>query len=246
MNQPPATVPDTLHDPEPKITSLAKGHESSHHQNIKSHHKHKIHHGALSDESAGFMQTPAISMGDLEQLARLLETSPDFICERGPYGETILHIAILKKNADVAEWIVRNYGDDTIPVLLESGDRDGRAFGRQYDGQTALHQACKNGMKSLIELLVDKKVDANAQAVGAAFQEYSTNWEYPNLYSGSTPLHFAASRRDTFETVKTLVERGGADIYQQDAYGNNILHVMAYFGIFNETYKYIMTRNERI
>ncbi|ORY45921.1 ankyrin [Rhizoclosmatium globosum] len=202
----------------------------------------------------------AINIGDLKGLERLLSSKPDLVCDRGPFGETILHVAILKKKADIAEWIIERYGDDYIPVLQESlqvteirlceisygqGVKvDGTPYGHQYNGETALHQACKNGMLTVVKLLVDKKVNANVEANGISFQEYSTSWEYPNLYSGSTPLHFAATRRDTLEIIKLLVEKGGADIYRKDQYGNNILHVMAYFGIFNETYQYIVKRND--
>ncbi|KAI9348512.1 hypothetical protein BDR26DRAFT_1004360 [Obelidium mucronatum] len=219
--------------------------------------------GALAGQTADFFQQEicvAICLGELSRVIRVITKSPEVILLRGSMGETILHVAILFKQAKIAEWIVQHHGESMLSIQFEEGivkkirlidvaygeglQPDLKPYAARFLGETALHQACKNGLTDLVAMLVEKRVNMDAQATGFEFETYKIDWKYPNLYSGSTPLHFVGTQANSLEIVQLLVEKGNANIYITDAYGNNVLHVMAYYGMYNETFKYLEKRNQ--
>ncbi|KAJ3071509.1 Transient receptor putative cation channel sub V member 5 [Podochytrium sp. JEL0797] len=246
-----------------KPISSDKAHHHGHDLRVKLANSGK---GALTDQSSGFFQTPtckAITVGDLEEVKLLMLSDKDLICERGPFGETHLHVAILKKQPEIAFWLVKQFAEDTIAIIQDANlttkdvlwidvahgtglKLDFTNYGNQYMGETPLHQACKNGMVEVVKALLEAKADVNAEVTGVAFQDLSSlnTLKYPNLYCGSTPLHFAASRRESLEIIKLLVENG-ANLYAKDVYGNNVLHILAYFGLYGDSFAYIVNQNEK-
>ncbi|KAJ3063176.1 Transient receptor putative cation channel sub V member 6 [Podochytrium sp. JEL0797] len=145
--------------------------------------------------------------------------------ERGAEGETILHLAILRRHIEVAKWLI-----DTYPSLV-----DETYAKHKYYGETPLHLAVVNaGTKahpddiSIVQHLVEKGAKINEPLVLGT--EFLKDEDKGVLYYGQTILQFAAANEKT-EVVKYLVS-AGADLTIVDVYGNNVLHVMAYHGNF--------------
>ncbi|KAJ3131706.1 Transient receptor putative cation channel sub V member 6 [Physocladia obscura] len=227
--------------------------------------------GAIADQAAGFFTSPiclAISLGEKEKVQDILDRHPDDLFLRGTFGETILHASILFKQPEIAEYLIENYSEKKLPVmfydagikrvrlidisygcgLYEGLTSDGTAlewkpYNTRYEGETALHMACKNGMSGVVDLLLEKEACANVIVSGEEFVK-PNDWKYPNMYCGNTPLHFAVTQNDSFEIVKALVEKGHANIYSVDLYGNNVFHIMAYYGLKNKTTDYICSKNK--
>ncbi|KAI9341750.1 hypothetical protein BDR26DRAFT_918303 [Obelidium mucronatum] len=158
--------------------------------------------------------------------------------ERGAEGETILHLAVLRKHADLVRWIVGRFPSLVNETYLR----------HRYYGETALHVAVVNAGTdhdkddiSLVKLLVENGALINEPFVSGT--EFLKDEDKGILYYGQTILQFAAAN-GKFEAVKYLVENG-ADVTLVDLYGNNVLHVMAYHGNFDmKLFNYLKKRNE--
>ncbi|KAJ3263260.1 Transient receptor putative cation channel sub V member 5 [Chytriomyces hyalinus] len=112
-----------------------------------------------------------------------------------------------------------------------------------YEGETALHLACKNGMLSVVEALLDMGVEADPVVTGDALI-WNKSGKYPPLYSGDTPLQFAATQPKNLNIVRLLLKHGANHLHQ-DPYGNNVLHVMAFYGHYNDIYKHIQNMKKK-
>ncbi|KAI8618210.1 hypothetical protein BC830DRAFT_1110011 [Chytriomyces sp. MP71] len=218
-------------------------------------------HG-LANQNADFFQQPiclAILMDDLQAVEALLrhpehKSLPSI---RGSLGETILHVAILLKKEAISLWLIEHCGSYRVQIKQPDGGIDhvqlldvpygeglnesGQPFGTRFMGENALHLACKNGMYTVAKALLDRGAKVNAVTTGEEYISLTLE-SYTHIYSGCTPLHFAATQPRNLELVKLLVERG-ANLYFKDPYGNNVLHVMAHYGHFNDIYRFILQVN---
>ncbi|KAJ3234105.1 Transient receptor putative cation channel sub V member 5 [Chytriomyces hyalinus] len=218
-------------------------------------------HG-LANQNADFFQQPicqAIAMGDVQTVDRLLDDpkNGNLATIRGSLGETILHVACLFKQENISLRIIERCGHHRIQIMQAMGEpvlvplvnvqygvglnQDGKPYGTRFYGETALHLACRNGMLKVAEELLTQNAIVNAEAMG---DEFIIPLGYTQLYSGCTPLQFAVTQTKNLELVQLLV-RNGANLYYKDPYGNNVLHIMAYYGRFNEIYKFLQECNHR-
>ncbi|ORY43270.1 hypothetical protein BCR33DRAFT_851044 [Rhizoclosmatium globosum] len=166
--------------------------------------------------------------------------------ERGAEGETILHLAVLRKHTDLAFWII-----DRFPSLINE-----TYVKHKYYGETPLHIAVVNcGLPrtaenpdapndiSIVKRLVERGALVNGPLVSGT--EFLKDSDKGVLYFGQTILQFAAANGKT-AAVKYLVENphDPADLTVVDIYGNNVLHVMAYHGNFDvELFGYLKRKN---
>ncbi|KAJ3089386.1 hypothetical protein HK102_006521 [Quaeritorhiza haematococci] len=179
----------------------------------------------------------AVYNGDYDMLVKILENPtiyPNMNPFRpGPEGETILHMAVLFSNpADDKYWRIAEYLMERYPQLMElpyKGDR--------YKGETCLHiAACKGDLRAVKYLVEVGKVDINKpRANGYEFRPDDYVWEadqtLPGLmYYGETVLSFAACARQP-EVVDYLLSKG-ANPGVTDSYGNNVLHMLHFYGFF--------------
>ncbi|KAI8839731.1 hypothetical protein BJ741DRAFT_598539 [Chytriomyces cf. hyalinus JEL632] len=153
--------------------------------------------------------------------------------ERGPEGETILHIAIIAKHVKITRWIV-----STFPGLLNE-----TYTGTRYLGETALHVAVvvNKDPDDTVKFLVDSGASVNGpHAAGTEFLKES---DQGSIYFGSTVLHFAVSNEHS-KTVQYLIQHANASLVDVDIYGNNVLHLWAYHGAKDlALYKFLVDQN---
>jgi len=168
----------------------------------------------------------AARKGDANKIKALLQADPKLVADRDKNGDTPLHVACLHGQLAAAQVLIdagadvnakNNYGAFTPADL-------GKVFAsnNHLDPVTLLSvhgidtRDMKNGYtpldlslfasqhKELMQLLIAKGADVNAQAS-----------------SGATPLFFAVLR-DQRDDVKFLVDKG-ANVNLPDAYGDTIL-----------------------
>jgi len=153
----------------------------------------------------------AIRDGDFSKVKKLLSSGFKFLC-RGPFGETILHTALLHQRTKIAFYII-----DKFPCLVHSIYKT-----PLYMGETAMHMAIVNENVEILRCLLEKKMTPNGQkAKGRFFQP-----DYENgVYFGESPLHFATCMGH-MEILKLLIDHG-ADISLADSYGNTAFHFAA-------------------
>ena len=97
----------------------------------------------------------AVASGDVDEVSRLLASTPEAVAYQNDKGETCLHAA--------CEYHVENYThhDAAIPLLVAAGcDIDKRSTDH---GTTALMAACYYGHSSCVEQLLRLGADANLQ-----------------------------------------------------------------------------------
>jgi ankyrin repeat protein len=168
----------------------------------------------------------AARKGDAKKVQALLQSDPKLAGDRDKNGDTPLHVAALHGQVAVAQILLdagaeinarNNYGaftpGDLWDVLSSSNHKDpvsllsvhGVDASDMKNGYTPLHLAMFSvGHKKMVELLVTKGADVNAQAA-----------------SGATPLFFAILR-DQKDDAQFLIDHG-ANVNTPDAYGDTIL-----------------------
>jgi ankyrin repeat protein len=188
----------------------------------------------------------AARKGDVNKVKALLKADPTLVSSKDKEGNTALHVAALHGEAAVAAALIdagadvnakNNYGAFT------PGDLGGFfwANGNNHqDAQVLLHvqgldaKDMKNGYtpldlalfafkhKDLLELLVAKGADVNAQAA-----------------SGSTPLFWAVVRNQKDDADFLLSK--GANINAADAYGDTILDCALHLD-FDKMVEYLVNK----
>jgi ankyrin repeat protein len=168
----------------------------------------------------------AARKGEVNKIKALLQADPKLVADQDKNGDTPLHLACLHSQLAAAQVLIEagadvnarnNYGaftpGDLSAVFSSSNHQDpvslltvhGVDSRDMKNGYTPLHLCLfANHHKELMELLIAKGSDVNAQAS-----------------SGATPLYFAVLR-DQPDDVKFLIEKG-ANLNLPNAYGGTIL-----------------------
>ena len=147
--------------------------------------------------------------GSLKALKCKLENEAVDILQRGTFGETILHVAILFKQSHIAKYLIANY-----PQLI-----DAIYLNEEYYGETALHMAVINRDYKLTEFLLKNGANPNkGRAIGRFFDR-----ERGTVYYGEHALTFAIS---TFQCdiIELLHEHGANILNVYDSFGNSVFH----------------------
>ena len=202
-------------------------------QSIYSRSFHLVAVAVLALVSTNLVYAEAIHdaarKGDLKKVQALIAADPKVVNAKDSKGDTPLHVAALHGNAEVAEALIaagadvnakNNYAPfapgDLWPFLSPTNHPDPVALLSVHaldqrdmlNGYTPLVLATFSARyKPVVELLVAKGADVNAQAS-----------------SGATPL-FWAILRDQKDEVKFLIDRG-ANVNAADAYGDTILDIV--------------------
>ena len=136
------------------------------------------------------------------------------VMQRGGFGETILHIACLFANFPVAKYLVANF-----PKLIDA------AYEKEpYLGENALHIAIVQADIEMVEFLLEHHAEVNeCRCVGSFFKPPKGK-----IYLGEHPLTFAAcvEREGKNKEMIRLLLRQGASFFNQDEFGNTLLHVL--------------------
>ena len=172
----------------------------------------------------------AARKGDLKKVQALIQADPTVVKSKDNLGDTPLHVAALHGNADVAKALIDagadvNAKDNYAPFLPDDLNGFLGSSNRQQDpvkllsvrgndakdmqnGYTPLDLAAFSvHYKQVVELLVAKGADVNAQSS-----------------SGATPLFWAVMREQKDE-VQFLLDHG-ANVNAADAYGDTILDIV--------------------
>jgi uncharacterized protein len=168
----------------------------------------------------------AARKGDVNKIKALLQADPKLVADVDKNGDTPLHVACLHGQTAAAQLLIEagadvnaknSYGaftpGDLGSVFSSSNHQDpvsllsvhGVDANDNKNGYTPLHLCLFAARhKELMQLLIAKGADVNAQAS-----------------SGATPLFFAVLR-DQPDDVKFLIDKG-ANVNLADAYGDTIL-----------------------
>ncbi|XP_075071565.1 transient receptor potential cation channel subfamily V member 6-like [Mixophyes fleayi] len=153
----------------------------------------------------------AAKENDIQRLKELLEDDKCDPFQRGAVGETALHVSVQYGNLEAAEVLL-----DEAPQLINQP-----MTSDLYRGQTALHLAAVNHIVDMVLVLIQRGADVSSpRATGSFFALSPKNL----FYFGEHILTFAACVADT-EIVKLLLDHG-ADLWNQDRWGNTILHIL--------------------
>ena len=148
--------------------------------------------------------------GLLEQLRAKLDGGHTFdaLNERGTFGETILHVAILYKQTQIAHYLVSKY-----PEIV-----DAHYLKDEYLGETALHMTVIERDYALTEFLLRHGADPNSgRATGRFFDKNKGTVNY-----GEHALTFAIHTHQA--DMIRLLHRHGADLAVRDQFGNSVFH----------------------
>lgn len=149
------------------------------------------------------------------------------VLARGAFGETILHVACLFANFPVAKYLVANY-----PPLIDAYYEK-----ELYQGENALHIAIVQADIDMVEFLLKNGAEVNnCKCVGTFFKPPTGK-----IYIGEHPLTFAAcvEREGKNREMVRLLLKYGASFFNQDDFGNTLLHVLVIHGKA-DMYGYIM------
>jgi len=189
--------------------------------------------------SAGLAHADAIHdaarKGDLKKTLALIQADPTVVKSKDNLGDTPLHVAALHGNVDVAKALIDAGADvnakNNYPPFLP-GDLGGFLSSSNHQDPLVLLTVHGNDAKDLqngytpldlaafsirykpmVELLVAKGADVNAQAA-----------------SGATPAFWAILRQQKDELVFLLDH--GANVNAADAYGDTLLDMALHMQYF--------------
>ncbi|KAJ3112961.1 Transient receptor putative cation channel sub V member 3 [Physocladia obscura] len=160
--------------------------------------------------------------------------------ERGAYGQTILHHALLLKMEKLLEFLLSygEYDEDNV------GGKKG--FNRlnvmintvyekaPYWGEHACHLAVVRYGDKLekLRLLIERGADVHLPRARGFF--FGTDDDVNSIYMGGTVLAFAAVMGHQ-KIVDYLVNVIQVDPSTTDYHGNNVLHVLAWHGLLGDS-----------
>ncbi|KAI8832041.1 hypothetical protein BC829DRAFT_437615 [Chytridium lagenaria] len=160
----------------------------------------------------------AVARGSLEEVRRVKKETGF----KRAGGETLLHVALLmnsEKHDEIAEYLVAKR-PNLVNAVYE---------GANFTGEHCCHLLAVQNKLHMLKWFIKHGADVhNARATGKFFRPSGT------LYFGETVLAFAACMGH-FDIVRYLTEKVGIDPNTIDHQGNNILHVLAFWGYYNDT-----------
>ncbi|KAJ3108039.1 hypothetical protein HDU96_007704 [Phlyctochytrium bullatum] len=172
-----------------------------------------------------------VAKGDIREFRKISESlsgdyrkdfGKDILDQTGPEGETLLHMALLfkSKNHDEIATYLLEKRPNLVNMVYEGGN---------YYGESCCHILAVHGKLGMLRKFVDAGADVhNPRASGRFFKPSGT------LYMGETVLGFAAFMGHA-DVVRYLVESVGVDPNAIDSQGNNVLHMLAFWGLYNDT-----------
>ncbi|XP_029014390.1 transient receptor potential cation channel subfamily V member 6-like isoform X2 [Betta splendens] len=148
---------------------------------------------------------------DVKGVRGFLQVSSTDVFERGAFGETSLHVAVMNDNLEAAVALM-----DAAPELV-----DEPMTSELFQGLTPLHIAVINQNLSLVQHLIDRGADVNTpRATGLYFQKRKGGL----FFYGEHILSFAACTGN--KDIVSLLIDAGASTRVQDHKGNTLLHVL--------------------
>ena len=162
----------------------------------------------------------ALKTGDEEGVKRLVVSRPECLAERGPVGETPLHLMLLYGGGmsfmDSPQLRSAKYIGETRPAAVNDV-----YVGSEYYGESALHIAVVNRNVELVRWLLQTSEDTAtllaARATGRFFSKGQP------CYYGEYALSFAVSTGQG--NIVDILLRAGADASARDTHGNTCLHM---------------------
>ncbi|XP_029014397.1 transient receptor potential cation channel subfamily V member 5-like [Betta splendens] len=165
-------------------------------------------HTNLVEEIPLFYAADMNSVGSIRSLLCCASTN---VFERGAFGETSLHVAVMNDNLEAAVALM-----DAAPELV-----DEPMTSELFQGLTPLHIAVINQNLSLVQHLIDRGADVNMpRATGLYFQKRKGGL----FFYGEHILSFAACTGN--KDIVSLLIDAGASTRVQDHKGNTLLHVL--------------------
>lgn len=171
----------------------------------------------LTAEQLGSLYTLfiAVSKGETEKVASLLDATPELVNARCAVGGMPLPELLMSraqggftKLAAVKE-ARESYMANTTPEQRDEHIAQAVSFG---DGWTPLHQAVMGGELEVAKLLIEKKADVNVKSAGLEL----------------TPIYIVCIIED--KDMLQLLLDAGADLKVTDSKGNTPLHMAALYG----------------
>ncbi|KAJ3113101.1 Transient receptor putative cation channel sub V member 5 [Phlyctochytrium bullatum] len=157
-----------------------------------------------------------------EKEAYMMRFGKDILMQTGPEGETLLRVALLMnspRHNKIARYLIRKR-PDLLHQIYE---------GSNYAGEHCAHLLVVHRNVELLKEFVNRGADVhNARATGEFFKPSGV------IYFGETTLGLAAVMGFP-EVVKYLIETVQMDPNLRDHEGNTVLHVLAFWGYFNDT-----------
>lgn len=166
----------------------------------------------------------AVKTGNLVSIRNLISRNPLLLEERGPVGETILHLAFLynsPQHLEIAKFLISEY-PKCLGAVYE---------GQEYYGENVLHIAIMNKNTKMVNALVKSAPSLiHGAATGNFFKEGKP------CYYGEFPLHFCICTNQ--QNLASILLENGADINTVDSLGNNLLHMCVIYD-FPDLYTWV-------
>jgi transient receptor potential cation channel subfamily V protein 6 len=162
----------------------------------------------------------ALKTGDEEGVKRLVGARPKCLVERGPVGETPLHLMLLYGGGmsftDSPQLRSAKFIGETRPAAVNDV-----YVGSEYYGESALHIAVVNRNVELVRWLLQTSEDTPALLAARATGRFFSKGQ--PCYYGEYALSFAVSTGQS--NIVDILLRAGADALAQDTHGNTCLHM---------------------
>lgn len=125
-------------------------------------------------------------------------------------GHTLLHLAIIDDQSEMVEWLIRKKANVNIKSI--GGPVTYNAMTKQWTNriQTPLHYAAQLGNNTIVELLLNTRIDINS-----TFNQF-----------GNTPLHLSVWFGH--DTITQLLIEHSADLDKSNAHGSSPTHLAAW------------------
>ncbi|XP_028296256.1 ankyrin repeat and SOCS box protein 2-like isoform X2 [Gouania willdenowi] len=178
----------------------------------------------IPNKQGWFSTHQAAFYGQSDCLQLLLSAQPRLTNQRTSHGESSLIVSVSREQLRCVQVLLENGADPDIPnsdnetPLYKGADVNSEAA----DGATALYEACKNGHKAVVEMLLSHNADANKPGKRGLLPLHIATQQGSDAIvsmlvpvtsktrvkrSGISPLHLAAERnRDNI--LESLIEDG--------------------------------------
>mmetsp|Transcript_87364 Transcript_87364/g.168115 ORF Transcript_87364/g.168115 Transcript_87364/m.168115 type:complete len:693 (+) Transcript_87364:81-2159(+) len=153
--------------------------------------------------------------GNAHGVLREVRRFPRVLRQRGPVGETPLHMLVLFSHFELAKALLARY-----PTLLAD-----QYLEPMYKGETCLHIAIVQRNFDMVHFLLQVgKACGQLHELLCARAQGDFFAKGKECYYGEFPLGFAVSTNQA-KMVRLLVQEFGAPLEQEDSHGSNLLHL---------------------